>query len=522
MDGNHTKPKSQHLQDEIIQNPQNNENAKQKDKLRQEYLSSKPYKHSRILNLVDDQLLRNVRKEIQKLSFTEKETDIYKVNQTGDLANLDGLENVEKQLPSLFRLRNGLYSREFREFMIAITGCGHLSATKIDLSINKYSQGCHLLNHDDVIGTRKVSFILYLPDPEDEWLPEYGGALELYPVLEKGTPKNEPTVVLAPVWNSFSFFAVQPGHSFHSVEEVVAQKERISISGWFHAPVEGEEGFGTEQEPELKSTLEQLLLGEFSGFKDCEKDIAEPLTPQELVYLKEYLNPSYLKLSTLEQLNDLFVEQSHVLLAQILHPRLSNQIEESLKAVDERDLTGSMTKHGAGAGTGWECQGPPHLRRYLVANDENQDEASKCLSKVSALFQSKAFHKWLGLLISVALVGCRSNARRFRPGLDYSLALSNPEPVLHVQLCLTPSNPVWEDGQIGGYTSYMMPHDELDAAVYKAAALDDDVLLTLPASWNQMVIVLRDQGVLHFCKYVSASAPSSRWDVDAEYTVQMD
>ena len=43
-------------------------------------------------------------------------------------------------------------------------------------------EGCHLLCHDDVIGTRRVSYIIYLTDPDDEWLKDDGGALELYPL----------------------------------------------------------------------------------------------------------------------------------------------------------------------------------------------------------------------------------------------------------------------------------------------------------------------------------------------------
>jgi hypothetical protein len=59
---------------------------------------------------------------------------------------------------------------------------------------------------------------------------------------------------------------VQPGHSFHSVEEVLVGDEatgdgrqRLSISGWFHKPQEGEEGYGTEPEPAAKSSLQQLV-----------------------------------------------------------------------------------------------------------------------------------------------------------------------------------------------------------------------------------------------------------------------
>ena len=43
-----------------------------------------------------------------------------------------------------------------------------------------YARGGHLLCHDDVIGTRCVSYILYLSRPGQQWVPRLGGALELY------------------------------------------------------------------------------------------------------------------------------------------------------------------------------------------------------------------------------------------------------------------------------------------------------------------------------------------------------
>jgi Rps23 Pro-64 3,4-dihydroxylase Tpa1-like proline 4-hydroxylase len=89
------------------------------------------------------------------------------------------------------------------------------------------------------------------------WDPCWGGALELYPVISvEGTlePTVKPSKIIPPSWNQvsrtlsisvyshsqvsqFIFFEVQPGHSFHSVEEVVVVpaddgKQRLSISGW--------------------------------------------------------------------------------------------------------------------------------------------------------------------------------------------------------------------------------------------------------------------------------------------------
>lgn len=68
-------------------------------------------------------------------------------------------------------------------FIQDITVCGELS-DKTDCSCNVYTQGGHLLCHDDVIGTRCASYIIYLTDPDEPWTAADGGALELYPLMQ--------------------------------------------------------------------------------------------------------------------------------------------------------------------------------------------------------------------------------------------------------------------------------------------------------------------------------------------------
>jgi Rps23 Pro-64 3,4-dihydroxylase Tpa1-like proline 4-hydroxylase len=237
------------------------------------YPTSEPFKHALVQKLFQDDLLQQVKDEcLSELHFTEKETDIYKVNQTGDLASLSYLTKEQVALlPNLIKLRDALYSQKFRDFLRQVTGCGPLSGVKRDMSVNTYRKGCHLLNHDDVIGTRRVSYILYMPLPHYQlWQKEWGGALELYPVREgaDGTlePEPIPTKSIPPTWNQFIFFEVQPGRSFHSVEEVVVGEgedgwQRLSISGWFHAAQPGEDGYEGEGEaaPPLASSREQLV-----------------------------------------------------------------------------------------------------------------------------------------------------------------------------------------------------------------------------------------------------------------------
>ena len=48
---------------------------------------------------------------------------------------------------------------------------------------------------------------------------------------------------------------------------------------------------------------------------------------------------------------------------------------------------------------------------------------------------------------------------------------------------------------------------------------EDGTLLTVQPGFNSLLLVLRDEGVMRFVKYVSAAAEGSRWDVCGEYEV---
>ena len=51
---------------------------------------------------------------------------------------------------------------------------------------------------------------------------------------------------------------------------------------------------------------------------------------------------------------------------------------------------------------------------------------------------------------------------------------------------------------------------------------EDGPLVSVHAVSNTLSLVLRDDGVMKFIKYISAGAPSSRWDVSAEFKVDLD
>ena len=48
---------------------------------------------------------------------------------------------------------------------------------------------------------------------------------------------------------------------------------------------------------------------------------------------------------------------------------------------------------------------------------------------------------------------------------------------------------------------------------------DGDTLLTVQPDFNRLLLVLRDERVMRFVKYLSASAQGSRWDVFGQWEI---
>ncbi|CDO71352.1 hypothetical protein BN946_scf184908.g110 [Trametes cinnabarina] len=460
-------------------------------RLHTEYDASSPFKHAVVDKLFQDDLLQRVKDEaLSELSFSEKETDIYKVYQTGDLASLNYLDEHQiALLPSLLTLRDALYSPMFRNFLRAVTGCGPLSGKKQDMSIVSYRKGCHLLNHDDVIGTRRVSYILYMPLPHYQgWQREWGGALELYPVKPgpDGVPEPEavPSKSIPPVWNQFVFFEVQPGHSFHSVEEVVVGesedgRQRLSISGWFHAAQPGEEGYQPEPEPPLKSSREQLASTQ-TDFKSYPENIepplpTDPLSDDHVSFLSEFLNPVYLQTRTMKALAARFVEEPGLDYTLATSEANETRLDVVLGLTPQVDGLDTVARNGDANSEeevpehGWQSEHiiDVDLQCYMAPHDEEDDPA---------VYRSGSSKK-------------KKDAQNTNGANGHA---QNGEIEMH-------------DGE---------DEDEDDDE-------DDGTLLTVQPGFNRLLLVLRDEGVMRFVKYVSAAAEGSRWDICGEFEIGM-
>ncbi|KAM0564246.1 hypothetical protein ACHAPJ_000456 [Fusarium lateritium] len=568
-----------------------------------QYAQSEPYKHAVINGLVDDSLLRSVRKEIKaNVQFTPKETDIYKIHQSGDLANLDGLDDDSlAKLPSLLKLRDAIYSESFRNYVSHITDCGPLSGRKTDMAINIYTPGCYLLCHDDVIGSRRVSYILYLVDPDTPWKPEWGGALRLFPVQElkdkegevAKTPLPDVTKVIPPAWNQLSFFAVQPGESFHDVEEVYRaetkeqlEKEggriRMAISGWFHIPQIGEDGYieGEEERNAKNSGLMQLQgnpaqydMPQPQPIKvDKSQTSQEGFDEADLEFLLKYISPAYLVPDALEEISETFNEMFEITLPDILGKKFSQRLRDYVEAEEKKPAqedTATIEKTSS-----WRVAKPPHKARYLYQQPSGPDqlrtsqEESPITELLDIFLPSRQFRQWLQMATKTTVESADLLARRFRRSLDYTLATGHEGKArVEINLGFTPNSGWGEDEEeeaedeaeeeqngedvkgkgkgkgkakavekkkedekkeevpeVGGQEIFMSGDDDADedAAVYKTGDDDDNILFFQAPSWNKMTIVMRDSGALKFVKYISKSAKGDRWDISGAFEVEED
>ncbi|KAK0724447.1 hypothetical protein B0H67DRAFT_640989 [Lasiosphaeris hirsuta] len=120
----------------------------------------------------------------RSLTFKFDENKVYRIQRSTHLANISNPDEYAPELlPNLTQLRDALNGPEFRAWVSSITGVGPLSGTRSSMAVNMYVLGDHLLTHDDCnpkSRNRRLSFILYLTDPGEPWLPDWGGGLRLY------------------------------------------------------------------------------------------------------------------------------------------------------------------------------------------------------------------------------------------------------------------------------------------------------------------------------------------------------
>ena len=446
----------------------------------------------------------DLKQEILFLGANFKETDLFRINQSVDFGNID---ESDKAFKAITKLKQTLYSEEFRSFVQDVTRCGKLN-NRVDIAANIYSQGCHLGCHDDCISSRRISYILYLSDLG--WTAADGGAIELYAL-----DSNIPQKTILPINRSMCMFEVKGGESLHSVQEVYSNtRRRISIQGWFH-------------------TDEPILNRELATISQLTKEVSESSilsSPSMEFDLSKFINPSYLSEKGIALLGQSFQQNQCVLMKDfILKPKYAEiaKLAKSCDAID--DFFGEFRKpeYEDGNSSGWKTFGLPYRERFCMF-DESAGGVGKTklgklgllLNELKTMFTSVAFLAWLGAVCGSSCSPSDAKVRRFRPGLDYSVAKHAQKVNLFAKLSFCQDSPKWASGDFGGHQIFHQREDsekaKEEAEVYEASNNAEDLISIEPQANTFSLVSTKANNLLEFVQYVSAGAPSSIFDVALE------
>ncbi len=143
---------------------------------------------------------------------------MFNIKQTNDLKSSNN-----KSIKELYNL---FTSQEFSNLINSITGLR--ISRKIDMAGLLLKNTGYLLPHDDQLEERKIAYVVNLSEGFSKNDSE---ALDLFESKNK-VPKKI-TKKIIPKFNNFVIFKVSK-ISFHQISEVLVDKDRISIGGWFH------------------------------------------------------------------------------------------------------------------------------------------------------------------------------------------------------------------------------------------------------------------------------------------------
>ncbi|KAK4323476.1 hypothetical protein Pmani_005827 [Petrolisthes manimaculis] len=413
--------------------------------------------------------LDRVYDELLDLKMISKNNDLYKFQQSNDLKTVTS--------PHLAELRCFLFG-EFREWLIQVTGIP-LTPT-VDMSCSQYQYTDVLLCHDDELEGRRVAFILYLVPP---WSYSDGGTLDFFDVDGFGQPLDVVHSIV-PQRNSFAFFEVSP-ISFHQVSEVVSQKKRVSINGWFHGP--------PIKRPNKVHLSPRIQIS------------APMFVEEEEIYA--WINPQYLEPDIQHQVRKEFAEKSALELDNFF---TTDCFDELAQALQSSDLP-------------WTNHGPANRQSYQSLE---KDDAPEVVKSVVKLLHSEAMFLILSQLTGLKL---------------HSLAPPDSDPDEDEDECGTEPNP---RGSVSikqwRHRSYTLVRDDclesksvLDAHMFVnvpkgltqehggfisyLAKDEDEELLTVVPRENCLALVYRDAETLTFTKYINHRVTELAGGGDASY-----
>uniref|UniRef100_A0A915PZV1 Prolyl 4-hydroxylase alpha subunit domain-containing protein n=1 Tax=Setaria digitata TaxID=48799 RepID=A0A915PZV1_9BILA len=423
--------------------------------------------------LISKQFVTKLRSELQTAHFSRKENDLYSLSQTDDLASFNASE-----YPSLVKFRD-LFKTDVLQWLRNVSGFDLNS--EVAITGSSYDFTDLLLPHDDQCEGRKFAFTFYLTPDWDE---TDGGQLLLYECDDN----NEPTMAvqfITPMENLLVLFEVSP-RSWHMVTEVLSEKRRLSLHGWFHHTA-----FNIPNEIKLSLSEERL----------------KPHTNITYEEVLEWINPEYINPLQQSKIQAIFEEKSEICLFSFIS---EDKLESILEELDNACF---------------ENYGPPNKRKLERLREcflpEDGDTVS-LLRLIRSCAMTLLLSQWTGLPLHSADNdnGSGPDAKKKKvdgelendtsyEGIEFTSVVyrvlsgsytmvddeifGETEKLgccLDFNLFLSPNE--WND-EYGGFISYFTKNEE------------DEVLRVSPVR-NSAALVFREPGVYPFMKYLNCKA----------------
>eukprot|EP00484_Ammonia_sp_Unknown_P020066 CAMPEP_0197030876 /NCGR_PEP_ID=MMETSP1384-20130603/10011_1 /TAXON_ID=29189 /ORGANISM="Ammonia sp." /LENGTH=595 /DNA_ID=CAMNT_0042460305 /DNA_START=18 /DNA_END=1805 /DNA_ORIENTATION=- len=541
------------------------------ESFKKDFNKASPFPYIRIPSFLRSDFITKLEQSLdENITFAETDNDLYHFFQSY------GLEE-SPQKSAIQDLIHTLYSASFRDFLFQITG--KKVSAKPDLFASCYTDTSYLLCHDDQVEDRCIAFILYLV-PSD-WNKTDGGALNIYDSYTvdanpanteisnsskpstKGTensdqisvnvfPKHEPFKQLIPERNSVVLFQVSDT-SFHAVDEVLtAEKNRIAIGGWWHY----EDASVHELNLKKVAVADPPIV-----WQPC-----VPLKSNGVALLAKWINPTYLKGQCMQQMQEKFVEDSHVTLMNFINDELYYKLLQQLFAVKlaseiHGDKAGKRKQQKEKAFS-WKLKGPIHRRLYYGLEGGKGNESEYALvAEFQQMIRSPEWRQFMEKITSLKLQRYSLETRKFERRhytIAHDLDRFKETAGLDVNLQFIEDEEHGWQPECGGSIHYTMgkqtdeeeQEDEEDVDIQQKIASftedsdedeegaehdgdgegyeveesgedNDGILMSVHTFPNTLSITYRSQvGVMSFVKYLNHNAPCSKIDVNQVWTVE--
>ncbi|CAD5216467.1 unnamed protein product [Bursaphelenchus xylophilus] len=428
---------------------------------------NKPFPHFYFEDFLSDSLgVSLLAQELKAIkTWSRKANDLYSLQQTQDLNFFDW-----EKYPNLCLFRRFL-KKQLKDYLKEVTNLDlndHIACTG-----SRYFQTDTLLPHDDSLDERAIAFIFYL---SEDFTPEDGGELIVY---DADLNTNRPTAEakrFSPKQNSLFIFPVQT-NTWHSVAEVLTDKVRLTLNGWFHVTGKKSAADPAPEAPLIKTSPELNVT---------------------LNDIRTWINPTYVNVGAHKAIKKEFSLRSQLTLDNFFNEDYYFEVLKELEASSFKVL-GTID------------------RRNIERLDEKEIPKDGALRKMLDLFRSEAtalfLTQWTGL--KLYKVEDMDDPRPKKPRIEERVnddvkILSSLSRVKHRYYSLI-DNQMAADAEHNGYALDLVMFFMKDKVwpadgggfISYAAENDPDEILRIPPRKNSLAIVFREPGVMQFTKYAN-------------------